>query len=159
MATRMSAIIASSMPQPTAAPFTAAITGTSVCSSASAAGREARCPGPGAGVGQRGLALGAAAHHLAHVVAAAERRVGTGDDQAPHTGRRRLADQPLELGVHAVGQRVAGVGTVEGDHADVVVTSSELEEDSRVTPPTLDVAGPSPLRQRRAPMNMPLSAS
>jgi hypothetical protein len=34
----MSAISASSMPQPTAAPFTAAITGTSVSSSAAAAG-------------------------------------------------------------------------------------------------------------------------
>ena len=37
-ATRMSAITASSMPQPTAAPFTAAITGTSVSRSALAAG-------------------------------------------------------------------------------------------------------------------------
>ena len=37
-ATRMSAINASSIPQPTAAPLTAAITGTSVRSSASAAG-------------------------------------------------------------------------------------------------------------------------
>ena len=82
----MSAYIASSIPQPTAAPLTAAITGMSVCRSASAAGvsRGSREPEIGR--------LLAAAHDLLHVVAGTERRVGPGDHEAP---RRRVRARRL----------------------------------------------------------------
>ena len=88
----MSAISASSMPQPTAAPLTAAITGTSVWSSASAAGvRRGRGGEPAPSAARRPR------HDLLHVVAGAERRVRAGDDEA--AGVVVAAHRVLELGV------------------------------------------------------------
>ena len=99
------------MPQPTAAPFTAAITGTSVASSAPAAGVRRGCGASAAA----GLPV-AAAHHLLHVVARAEGRVGAGDDEA---ARRGLAHGALELGVGAVGEGVARLGAVDREDLDL----------------------------------------
>ena len=48
-------------------------------------------------------------HDLLHVVTRAERRIGTGDDEA--SGGRRL-DRPAQLVVGGVGQRVARLGPV-----------------------------------------------
>ena len=108
----MSAYIASSIPQPTAAPLTAAITGMSVCRSASAAGvsRGSREP--------EIRRLLAAAHDLLHVVAGTERRVGAGDHEA---SGRRFAHRGFERGVGRPGQRVARLGPVDRDHPHVTV--------------------------------------
>ncbi len=101
------------MPHPTAAPLTAAITGTSVWRSASAAGvsrgaRSSRSEGLRAG----------RHHHLLDVVAGAERRVGAGDHEAAGRGP---ADRGLEGVVELERQGVAGVGPVERQHLDVAV--------------------------------------
>ena len=101
----MSAMSASSMPQPTAAPLTAATTGTSVWSSASAAGVSRGATATGA----VGLAT---AHDLADVVAGAEGRVGAGDHEAAAGGRAHGA---LELVVGLEAQRVADLRAVDGE--------------------------------------------
>ena len=105
------------MPQPTAGPFTAAITGLSHSITAIAAGvgskrdpRAARSP-----LG------GLAGHDLLHVVAGAEGRIGPGHDHAAHVRIGvGVAEGGLELGVGAGVQRVAPLRPVEGDAADVV---------------------------------------
>ena len=105
----------SSMPHPTAAPLTAATTGTSVCSSASAAGVSL---GVRASELLTSGRLLASSHHHLDVVAGAERRVGAGDDEAA-SGRR--ADGILELGVGAERERVARLGAPQRDHPDVAL--------------------------------------
>ena len=65
---------------------------------------------------RRGLRPGAPAHHLTHVVARAERRVGAGDDDAP---RGRGADGSLELVVALEPQGIAHVGAIDRDHVDL----------------------------------------
>ena len=112
----MSAIIASSMPQPTAAPLTAAITGTLVLQD-----RVGRRGQPRRDLDRLGLGL-AAAHHGAHVVAGAERRVGAGDHQAARRGR---AHRGLEHVVGLEAQRVAHLRPVDGDDVDVAVALHE----------------------------------
>ena len=98
-------MIASSMPQPTAAPLTAAITGTSVSSSAFAAGvmrgASARL--------DDGLRAGID-HDLLDVVARAERGIAAGNDEAP---RRRVRDRVGELRVGGERERVARLGPVD----------------------------------------------
>ncbi len=101
---------ASSIPQPTAAPFTAAMIGTSVRSRLPAAGvrlgsRSARCRS----------AL-AADHHLFDVIARAERRISPGDHETPGGGG---VDGVRELGVRRERQRIARLGTIDRDDADV----------------------------------------
>jgi hypothetical protein len=63
-----------------------------------------------------GLRAVAAAHHLAHVVATAEGRVGAGDHQAPSRG---VAHRALELVVAPEAQRVAHLWSVDGDDIHV----------------------------------------
>ena len=67
-----------------------------------------------------GFALLATTHHLANIVAAAERRVGTGDDQAAHTRVLRTTRQSLEFAVHAMRQRIPGLGPVQRDDTHTV---------------------------------------
>ncbi len=110
---------------------------------------------------RRGRPGFAAAHHLAHVVAGAERRIGTGDDEA---AGRRLPDRSLEGGVEPVGQSVARLGSVERDDADVVdlVVAQPGRIVERVGDPAAISRRCHRLRRvghRRAPMNMLLRAS
>jgi hypothetical protein len=63
------------------------------------------------------------------------------DHQAPRAGRRSVAHALLKFGIHLVGQRVSGLGTLKCDDPDVVIE----------TPPYVG--------HRRAPMNMFFSAS
>ena len=124
----MSAISASSIPQPTAAPLTAAITGTSVRKQAAGRRREA-----GLAVGS--LQVGAGRdHHLLDVVARAERRIATGDHQAPGGGG---VDGVGELGVGGERQRIARLGPVDRDDPDVVAL---LVLDLGVHPASLSLA-------------------
>ena len=95
---RMSASRASSMPWPTAAPFTAvAMTGT-VCRSALAAGVSRGSPGSA-----RRHPLARTCHHLLDVVARAER--GSAPVTTRRAAGRRRPDGVGELGVGREGER------------------------------------------------------
>ena len=113
------------MPQPTAGPFTAAITGLSHSIAAIAAGvGSKRTRGCAAARPRRLPAI-----ISLHVVAGAEGRIGAGDDHAAHVAvGRGVAERGLQLGVGAPVQRVAPLGPVQGDAADVV---AHLVEDAR----------------------------
>jgi hypothetical protein len=84
------------------------------------------------GGGERRLALLAAPHHLADVVTTAERRIRTGDHDAPGSRVGGAADVPFQRAVHGVGEGVAGLGTVQGDDGDVVVAEVPRDVGERV---------------------------
>ena len=92
-AMRMSAYSASSMPQPTAAPLTAAITGT-VALQHCHRRRASAARGPS----RRRPVFLLAGHHLLDVLAGTERRVGAGHDDAAHLAvGTAVAERRLEL--------------------------------------------------------------
>ncbi len=96
----MSANSERSMPQPTAGPLTAAITGRSHSRIASAAG--VGVPRTGAQAIEGGPLL--AEHDLLHVVAAAEGRIGAGEDDGAHLRvALRFGEGLLELAIGGAG--------------------------------------------------------
>jgi hypothetical protein len=101
------------MPQPTATPLTAAMTGLSHSSAAIAAG---------VGSGARAVAAVArfAGHHFLHVFAGAEGGIGAGDHDATNfLVARRGAEGGFDFGIGARVERVAALGPVQRDDGDM----------------------------------------
>ena len=74
-------------------------------------------------LGRRGLM---ALVHRLDVAARAERVAVAGDHHDANLGvGRHHGQRAAEAGVHRLGQRVAAVGSVEGDHADLAVDVGE----------------------------------
>ena len=113
-ATRRSQASASSKPPATAAPFSAATTGTGVSvttSNSVAAGPVHRRP--------EALAPLVGLADLLEVEPGAERRPVAGEDDGPDV-RPRAGEQLLDqVGLQRGRQRVAALGPVEGEHAEV----------------------------------------
>ncbi len=69
-------------------------------------------------IGDSGTRALASGHDLLHVVARAERRIGTGDDQASHGC---VAHRVFEFAVGREGQSIARLGAAQSDHANMSV--------------------------------------
>ena len=95
------------------------------------------------------------AHHLTNIVATTKGWVGTSDHQTAHSARWCRADCVLERCVHAQREGIACIGAIERDQSNVIIGDLDLNIRVGRVPGTHNVG----FGHRRAPMNMPLSAS